>query len=492
MTAQLLETTSWWPADQGAAPLYATRRNPALASAGAQVELVARSLGTPLIPWQRHVAHVANERRPDGSYEHQVVLVSVPRQTGKTTLIRANGVHSCLVCGQDVFYTAQTGKDARARWMDLVKALRQSPTYASRVKIALRAGAEQAIFPNGAVFGAFAPTPQSLHGYTPTKVKLDEAFAHDAATGELLMGAISPAQLTVQDRQLWLVSTAGTADSTFFHDWLDLGMTGAPRVATFVWGARDDQDPYRLEDIAAFHPGVGYVLNGKLLTAHDVLSEADRNTRAEYLRAFGNRRTRTSSDLIPAETWASLSWAALELDDVQPPANPGALHLVYDVAHDRQSAGIVATWCPQPGRARVKVVRYGPGVAWLPDAVEQLWKQLRPGKVRAAGNGPVVEVTQQLAGRVPVDVLTEQQYAAATGRFLSMVDEKLLDHDGSPQLAEAISGLVTRAAITDGVALSRRASTGDTSLGVGAAIGSWSAVSSPTANGPLFRFGAAT
>jgi hypothetical protein len=484
MTTLALGPTSWWPADAGAAPLYATPRNLGAFSDGPLVELVASSLGTPLIPWQSHVAQVANERREDGSYEYQVVLVSVPRQTGKTTLIRANGTTSCLVCGQDVFYTAQTGKDARARWMDLVKVLRKSPTYASRIKVALRAGAEQVIFPNGAVFGAFAPTPQSLHGYTPTKVMLDEAFAHDHATGELLMGAISPAQLTVHDRQLWLVSTAGTAESTFFHDWLDLGMTGAPRVATFVWGAREDQNPYDLDDIAAFHPGVGFELNGKVLTPHDVLAEADRTSKAEYLRAFANRRTRTSSDLIPADVWAARAWQALEL---QPAAPAEGLHLVYDVAHDRQSAGIVAVWAPERGRARIKVVRYDRGTSWLPDAVEQLWHQLHPHKLLAAGNGPVVEVTQQL--QLPVQVLTERDYATATGRFLQLVDDELLDHDGSHQLAESIAGLTTRAALTDGVAFSRRASTGDTSLGIAAAIGAWSAVTQPPSTGPLFKFG---
>jgi hypothetical protein len=270
-------------------------------------------------------------------------------------------------------------------------------------------------------------------------------------------------------------------------------MTGAPRVACFVWGARDDQDPYALADIEAFHPGVGFTLNGTTITAETVLSAADKTTRAEYQRAYANRRTRTSADLIPADTWAALSWDALDLTDVAAPTEAGALHLVYDVAHDRQSAGIVACWRdPATSRVRIKAVYHAPGVSWLPDKVAELWAQLRPGKVRAAGNGPVVETTQQLAGRVPVDVLTEHQYAAACGRFLSLVDARALDHDGTRPLAEGIAGLVTRSAITDGVAFSRRASMGDTSLGVAAAIGTWSAATAPTSSGPLFRFGGDT
>lgn len=131
--------------------------------------MIARTLGTPLIPWQAHVADVASERRADGSYEYQVVVVSVPRQTGKTTLLRAAGVHRCLL-GRDVFYTAQTGKDARARWMDLVKVLRINAALRDRVKIRLRGGSEHVEFGSGAVFQVFAPTPESLHGYTPQRL----------------------------------------------------------------------------------------------------------------------------------------------------------------------------------------------------------------------------------------------------------------------------------------------------------------------------------
>lgn len=395
----------WWPAEWGAPPLYATRRNPALRSDGAQVAVVARTLGTPLIPWQQYTADVATERRPDGSYEHEVVLVSVPRQSGKTTLEHADGVQFCLVDGGDNFYTAQTGKDARARWNDLVKTMRKSPTYAGRIKskdiqVSLRAGAESVGFPNGCGYHAFAPTAESLHGYTPPRVKLDEAFKHSPSTGELLMGAIEPAQFTIVNKQLWIVSTAGTAESTFLHDWLDLGMSGAPRVATFLWGAAPDQSPYSLADIEAYHPAVGFTLGSKLITPQDVLGAAEKTTKAEYERAYGNRRTKTTADRIPADEWAALSWDSLELGTVKPPDDPGHLHLVYDVAQDRQSAGIVAVWMVSDTHARVKVLYHAKGTAWLPDKVQEFWKRLGPRKVRAAGNGPVLDVNKALAGRV--------------------------------------------------------------------------------------------
>lgn len=447
--------------------------------------MVARSLGTPLLPWQRYVADVATERRDDGSFEYEVVVVSVPRQTGKTTLIRAMGVARALA-GRDVFYTAQTGKDARERWDDLVKILRTHDAFAGRVKIALRGGSEQVAFPGGGRFRAFAPTPESLHGYTPATVVIDEAFAQSAEAGELLMGAIEPAQFTILDRQLWLVSTMGHAGSTFLHDWIDRGIEGTDRVACFVWGAREDQSPYNLDDIAGYHPGVGFTLNEKLVTPADVLKAAERNTRAEYERAYGNRRTLTLSHLIPAESWSVLEDPALEA-----PAATSDLVLTFDVDADRDHAAILATWL-EAGRPRVKPVQVGSGVGWLAGAVDKLRRDWSPREVAAVGSGPVLDVIGQvnrLAGYDVVRVLSERDYATASGAFLTAIEEQTLGHDGDQVLATSVVGLVTRAAGADGIAFSRRHSVGNSAPAIAAAAGAWVAASAPTPGKPIVYFG---
>lgn len=469
----------------GAPPLHATARDPSRFSEGEQIAVVARTLGTPLLPWQKYVADVATERRPDGSYEYEIVVVSVPRQTGKTTLIRAMGVHRAL-SGRDVFYTAQTGKDARARWFDLVKLLRVNAAFRDRIKVALRGGSEHVAFWGGSVFQCFAPTPESLHGYTPPTVVIDEAFAQTGGSGELLMGAIDPAQFTIVDKQIWIVSTMGTAESTFLHDWIDKGIEGTPRVACFVWGARDDQNPYDLDDIAAFHPGVGFQLGGKVIAPEDVLKAVEKNTRAEYERAYGNRRTVTASHLVPAD-----SWNALTIDGLQPPATTSDLVLTFDVSAGRDQSTINATWL-DGDRPRVKVVQAGPGTGWLAAAVDQLRRDWTPRATAAVGNGPVLDVIDQvnrLAGFDAVTVLTEREYATACSAFLTAIEEATLGHDGDELLTASVVGLVTRAAVADGVAFSRRNSVGNSAPAVAAAAGCWIATSQPKPSKPVIYFG---
>lgn len=472
-----------WPTTSGAPPLWATPRDPARPSDGPQIAVIAETLGTPLLPWQRYVADVATERRADGSYEYQVVIVSVPRQTGKTTLLRALGVHRALVRRRDVFYTAQTGKDARARWMDLVKVLRVNPALKEpRTKVRLRGGSEHVEFPGGHVFQCFAPTPESLHGYTPPLVLIDEAFALNALEGELLMGAIGPAQFTVVDKQIWIVSTAGTAESTFLHDWIERGMTGTPRVACFVWGADDTTNPYTADGVASYHPGVGFQLGSKIITVDDVLSEVDKNTKAEYERAYGNRRTLTSAHLIPTDIWRPLA------DGYHPPPPPADLVLTYDVGLDRRTAAITATWTTGE-HVHGRLVQAGPGTAWLADAVAQLVDEWRPARVAAVDNGPVLEVTAELLERgYDIETVREREYATACGAFLSRIDHATIHHDGDEILERSVTGLVTRAAVTDGVAFSRRHSVGDSSPGIALAVGAWIADRGDTHARPVFRF----
>lgn len=423
--------------------------------------------------------------------------MSVPRQTGKTTLIHAMAVHRAAFCGRDVFYTAQTGKDARARWMDLVKRLGDRDTH-PRVKrrltnVALRGGSEHCEFTNPvtgrtAVFQAFAPTEKALHGYTPPTVVVDEAFAQSASSGELLMGAIDPAQFTIVDKQIWLVSTRGTAESTFLHDWIARGVEGTPRVAVFDWGASDEHNPYDRDDVAAFHPGVGFQLGDKLITPDDVLGAIEKNTRAEYERAYANRPTLTTSNLIAPE-----DWRPLKLEDLAPPAGGRDVTLTYDVALDRQSSTIIASWVDRSsGKPVGKIVQAGPGTAWLAGAVADLITSWRPATVAAVGNGPVLEVTAQLRNRGhDIDELGERDYATSCGAFLTLIDEQGLGHDGDDNLERSVVGLVTRPGAIDGVSFSRRHSVGDSSPGIALAVGLWITNRDAAQSKPAIYFGAA-
>jgi phage terminase large subunit-like protein len=449
-------------------PLFATPRTPGLSTHGPRIRVVAANTGTPLMPWQEYAADVGTEQLPDGRFHYSIVVVTVPRQAGKTTIMRSVGVERAIsYADAPCFYTAQTGKDARERWRDAVKALRSS-AFRSQIKVREAAGSERVIFPNGSEFRCFAPIAAALHGYTPPLVMLDEAWDHTGARGDELMGAIVPAQITIPHRQLWIVSTAGTADSTFLRKWVEAGRAGAPGVCLVEYAAPDDADPYDPQTWLDYHPAINHRRpdGTPQLTVRDLQDAADRNSRSEFERAYLNRWTVVSSMLVPAEVWR-----ALYAD--QTPPDPRSVTIAYDVAHDRSAATIVAAW-RDGDKIRGRVVMHEPGSSWLVPAIMDLRDSDQPPAAIAADDGgPAREVTDQLKQlKVPIAELGARDYSTASGATLTAIREGTLTHDGHDLLAEAVAAAVTRP-LSDGVAFSRRHSKGDIAPLVALTVAAW-------------------
>lgn len=141
-------------------------------------------LGTPFMPWQRHVADVAYELDDRGALVYREVVLTVPRQSGKTTAILAAAVHRCLATPQfgprnKVLYTAQTRKDAREKFEDdiIEGGLKQSRKLRGRFTVHLVSGSERVRFTNGSRFAIESTTEKTGHGGTLDLGFVDEAFA---------------------------------------------------------------------------------------------------------------------------------------------------------------------------------------------------------------------------------------------------------------------------------------------------------------------------
>ncbi len=426
---------------------------------------MAELLGTPLMPWQRLAADVALERAPDGSYAHKIVVISVPRQSGKTTLLRAIAVQQMIAHRRrELYYTAQTGKDARARWEQLVELIETDRSLGRRFNVRKSAGSAAIVHEGSrSRFAPFAPTAESLHGYTPHTVMIDEAFSLHEVEGRLLMGAIVPAQSTLLERQLYLVSTKGTAESTFFHDWVDAGRAGRDGVALIEYAAGDEVDVYDPDTWETFHPVAG---TDRWPVVRDSIGDAALAlTRSEFERAYGNRATKTAGHLVPLETWAPLRSSAK--------AGAGdAVALSYDVAHDLSASSIVLSWVARDGqyasRLEHRILRRSAGVEWLADAVQQFAADLAPDVVAADDGGPARSVTAELIRRgLEVETVSGTELGTAFTRWLTRLRTGQLGHDGTDEFWQAVAGIATRP-MGDSTVPSRRTSAGDISAAMAA------------------------
>lgn len=417
---------------------YATPPTPGAVHELDTVEMMARLLGTPLMPWQSQVARVATERRPDGrGWKYPTVILTVPRQSGKTTIMAALMAQRTLrYPGTKAFYTAQSGKDARERWTDLVEKVEQH--LPDHVKVRRGAGAECMEWVNGrGQVRTFAPTRTALHGYTPELVMIDEAFAFDEDLGAALMGAISPAQITLAERQLWIVSTAGDASSAWLKEWVDRGRAAVDDpmsgVAYFEWSAAPDLDLSNPASFAQFHPAVGYTQ-----TVEALAQSLESMPRGEFERAFGNRWSVAKNSVIAHDDIMAC------LNPIQSaPENLAHVTLAYDVAPDRSSAVIYACWTDTAG-IHLRPYKAAPGTWWIVDTL----KEARTMGVRKIGadDGGAARSTNAAAELTGLEItkLTAREFAAATGDIIQAFQTHGLDHDGNQDLLSALDGAALR------------------------------------------------
>ena len=467
-------------------PRFATERNPNNPTEGAEIAILAEAMGKPLMPWQRYVADVATEYHADGSYEYEIVLVTVPRQSGKTTLAGPVQLHRVITTAQKkAFFTAQTGKDARSRFNDLVQLINESP-LAPLVTVRRSAGDEALILPNGSSLRLFSPGPAAIHGETPILVSMDEIWHFDEMAGdEMLEGAIIPAQITIIGKQVWMFSTAGTALSTFMKKWCKRGREGYPRMAYFDWGLPDGVDPYDEAQFHNWHPAVG-----RTITIDALVAAAASTSRAEWLRAFCNRWTEAVNPIIPMEDWDALS--------IEPEGVPRRrdIAISYEVAPDNVCGVVMASWRDLTGAPCLRVLHTAPGTRWMAPLLRWLATEWKPAVIAADDGGPTRRITAELQlgyepskfadtrpgatptrrpTAPPLEIFTTgpRDYATACDQLLTWArDDKVLKHDGSHALRSAVANVEVRP-MGEGIRFSRQHSAGPIPSLIAGAVGLW-------------------
>lgn len=359
----------------GAPPAkFATRRNPDATTLGTlQARFAEVWLGHGLMPWQRYVAEVGGELRPNGRPRYKLVVVTVPRQAGKSHLAMAQVGERCMsVPSFRAWYTAQTGQDAADQFLKFADET-VAGTPLDRVVRTKRGNGHQVMgWPNASTLRPHPPTEAAMHGKQSDRSDIDEGWAFPDFHGQQLLQAIAPTQLTRPMSQVWVWSAGGTAASTWLAELVARGRAGDPDMAYFEWGIPDDLDVNDLAAVAAHHPAIGHTMDLDAMRALRTLLPDD----SEFARAAGNRWTEVIGGAIPADQWADarhaaelpadtqVGWGAARAGDGSHVCVAAATRLpdgsvvteLVDVVPAHEGVAAVRQWC---GRDTVAVSRSG-------------------------------------------------------------------------------------------------------------------------------------
>lgn len=415
-------------------------------------------LGTPLMEWQQYVADVLLEIDPKtGELVYSEWLLTVPRQSGKTTFLLAKNCHRGMATGffgpgQQIAYAAQTQKKATEKFekgyaVTLKQAKRRHPALRP---VSVRTGNQKVDirFPNDSSWFVESGTEKSGHGSVLDSADIDEAFSQP---DNRLEQAFEPAMITRRNRQLGAVSTAGWLDaSPYLWPKVETGRKLVARgvtrgVAIFEWSAPDDADPGDESVWYACMPALHRPECPAECTRHTIRIEAIRavyakavreNKIADFCRAYLNQWRPKPKE---GEETALGNWASCERELTEMPALRA---LGVAVSKDRDSAAVGGCgFISDDDLPLVSLVEHRPGVDWAAEVAAEMAKR-HDIPVAVDVGGPSGETLAESIEALGARVVRYRigDYIEACSEIFDRVTARRLAHPGDPGLNASVIG----------------------------------------------------
>jgi hypothetical protein len=443
-------TSTLTPGSTSCRPRFTTPRDESFPTHGPTVAAIAEKLGRPLMPWQRELADVAYEFDPmSGAYRYQEVDVTVPRQSGKTTLVLAKKVFRCTAAArqlgpQTTTYTAQKRLNARKRLeRDFAGLLRGSryfreianakarPQKASEWRLSLNNGSEAIQFGTGSFLQIDTPSRTGGHGDTLDDGTIDEAFAHQDDTVE---AGMRPTMSTRRNAQLWVISTAGDAQSAYLYRKVLGGRSAAEsdkhgNVCYTEYSAPDDADPGDPAVWWSCMPALGLTVPEDFIRGEwDRAQRKGQEGINMFRRAYLNQWPEVP-DLGDGQGSGAFSLDAWNnLIDTKP--DKGSPVFGVATAADRSRAAIVAAWRRPDGRVQLLLGDdYRNDTTWVESRVAELRTRY--------GGSVVVDIPSRGLVRGAIELSPADQ-ARAQNALADMVTAGTVYHGNEKPLTDAV------------------------------------------------------
>lgn len=403
------------------------------------------------MPWQQYVMDVALEIDPvTGFLAYSDVIVSVPRQSGKTTITlprvvwRAEAAH--LLGGrQTMLYAAQKAISAKRKWeREFVADLKAAAVMRGRFQVRKPAGNEHVWFRSGSTFAPIATTATSAHGDTLDDGTLDEAFAQRDSTVE---EAWRPAMITRPNAQYWIASTVGFPGE-YLRSRMRKGRAAVRSgldhgIAHFEWSAGIDVDVTDPDEWPGWMPALGYTIRAAGIQY--ALDNMEGGLPA-FRRAYGNQWPDEFDDLewiVPKKAWAECE------DPTSTRVGVPAYALNVDPNRTRGALAFAANRAD--GLPMIGVTETGEGATWLPAAVGKAVRRTGALCVVIDSVGAEANLKMDLEDElremnppVPVRAMKTGEVCDAWSSFEDAITTEQLRHLGQKVLSDGLKGASLR------------------------------------------------
>jgi hypothetical protein len=427
-------------------------------------------IGLGLDPWQVGVSRCILAKDSSGLYAADTVVLSIPRQVGKTFLIGALVFADCIINpGTTTVWTAHRFKVARETF-NALKSIALTPAMAAHVDpdaIYTAAGNESITFRNGSRIVFAARERGAIRGFSKVRrLILDEA----QILTEAAMSDLAPTMNQAENPQMILMGTPPKPSDPgeTFTNLRSEALAGKSEGVVYIeFSAEDDAD---LDDRAAWrvaNPSYPHRTPARAIQRLRKLFSNDDDFAREALGIWGGT---ASQSIIDRATWD------LRANENSRPDE--AFALAVGVSPDRSSASVGFAGRRADGKWHVELDEQRNGVGWVAAYVADRCARNKIRAVVVNGSSPAASVVEDLlAAKVKVTVMDAREVAQSFGMFYDGVMDGTVRHTGQPQVTAALA-VARKRELSGGSAWSQKNSASDITPVEACTFALWGAQSS--------------
>jgi hypothetical protein len=388
-------------------------------------------LGIRFDVWQDGAGRIILSKRADGTYATSVggVVISIPRQVGKTFLVGALVFALCLLFpGLTVIWTAH-----RLRTADETFAVMQGMSRRKKIapfvdKPRLGSGEQEIRFRNGSRIMFGARERGFGRGFTLVDVLV---FDEAQILTENAIDDMVPATNQAPNPLLLFTGTPPkpTDPSEVFAAKRDKALAGASEDMAYIeFSADEDADPDDPKQWAKANPSYP-----KRTPRQAVLRMRENLTDDSFMReALGIWDPAAGRTVIDLALWADLADGKSRLVD--------PVRFAVAVSADRAFTSIGVAGRRADGLRHVEMIERQRGTGWAADRLAELSRKWKSGPVLLDASGPAGALLGELAAKkVQTEPLSGREMAQACGGLFDHVLERRVRHLDQPELNMALA-----------------------------------------------------
>lgn len=413
---------------------------------GEQAYQFGESFGITLDPWQRLVMDDWLAIDDNHKWACSTCGLSVPRQNGKTALVKVRVMYGIFVLGEVILFTCHEVRTSRQVFDSLADILNPNgefPELASQVQYIKRSNGYEEIkvadwydgesWHKGGKLLFSSRSKGASRGFTADVVVADEAmYMTDDQVAALVPTMASSGGGDMQFIMLGTPPSPGDG-GTVFKNTRNAALNGEKGISWCEWGADEVGDIHDWDRIAKYNPSLGTRLLRKAVESE--LSVMSPDTFARERLGWWSKASTQQREYVIDES----DWHACKVDN---PSKDGIVVYAVKFSPDGAVGTLAACHKPDDGIPFVYVVEsrsMSHGLSWFVDKLSE--RKDKAANIVIDGQSNAQALNDMLLDRGVAHVVIKRpstaDVIAANSAFVNAIKERKVCHYGQPALDES-------------------------------------------------------